>query len=872
MNIKPRKGRSGSRVMKKIVKIFCILLFYAACSHGAVNSHPRLLLNQNDVAQIITSIQTYPQAREDFERFLHNPSYIETNIPFQTDITTLHRLLNKVMKNSFFYLMTTNAPALPARDGYEGDPQKYMRNIENDLRLLAHPDTIKKIQSLRGLEAPGYAVKSLAIAYDWGHDYLSKSDKQLLDDLENALRLWGAWYTSPNRYYGSVFENHAPWGAKSLAYIAAALGDENLFYGRDTKIQTSALPDNSATIRGDVNISAKGFFDQILHAANFVAYPNGGWHESASYFLVKEIPELLEYAEIVCTYHDDEDYTRSVYASPLFKNAGLFLYHMTTPDGMLQKIADTGPKTGLPSEFYLPGGFTYGDINSLGAGYVAGYFLQRLSSRLTSIGLYDFAEFVDYYADELCFDYAGVNQKAENHINRLYSLLWNNYSDSTQISQKEVLQNPLLTNAIYFDNSGILISKNPDDKNSTIVRFDAQPYFFGNHQHFASGNFTIFKGANLAIDGGRYISPQNQEAQQYNEERYRSPLAHNVLLFGDDFVGQKSFIKQPNRAPYTIEQLDAFQDFGTGPQNISTFLSEHQAEKWQCPWQISGMNLNMTSLYNHVGVKNYSRTLLHLFEPGYSDIILTYDDATLDRENTAHWQMHVRDNGQNKFYGDSAYVVSRHERINPGLVKSGFGDTYAGQLLVKSLSPTLSASLTDFAFPDAICQNCWNGRVWEESTHILRFTSPSQKRHTMLTALLPGRSSAISSDKIALTANSILEIDTQNTFFKTIKFESTNSNEAENSTVYLNLVAAQTGAEKEYQFEFESLDSGWIIFYGVRPGEWNLFIKNTKGEILQSDYRFTSNFYPREESGVVAFQFDKKNEGHDGIFMSLRKL
>ncbi len=857
-------------MMKIIVNVFIVLFFCTASGRSALDSQPRVLINRNEVNRIITAIQTYPRAQEDFERFLNNHSYIESVIPFHADLTTLHRLVNKVMKNAFFYMMATNAPQLPARDGYEGHPQKYMRNIENDLLNLVHPDSIKSIQSLSGLQGAGYAVKALAVAYDWGYDYFDEKAAVSRNDLEKALRMWAEWYTSANRYYGSVFENHAPWGAKSLAYIAAALGEEQLFYGRDTKIQASTVPgDDTRALKAEVNISAKGFFDQVLHAANFVAYPRGGWHESVSYFLVKEIPELLEYAELVCTYHDDELYTTSVYASPLFKNAGLFLYHMTTPDGMLQKIADTGSKTALPSEFYIPGGNTYGDINNPGAGYLGGYFLRRLQNRLMSVGAVKEAEFIKFYADEVCFDFNAIKPKAENHINLLYALLWTDYSGSTGLSQRQLLDNPLHSNAIYFDNTGILISKNPGDKYSdTVVRFDAQPYFFGNHQHFAAGNFTLFKGANLAIDGGRYISPQNEQALRVTEEQYRAPLAHNVVLIGDDLVGQKSFKKQPNRAPYTIRQLDPFQEYSAGPHNVSTFLSEQHKENWRCPWQLSGMNVNLTSLYDHVDVEHYSRTLLHFFQPGGTDVILTFDDLTLHSAQTAHWQMHVRDNGQNTFYGDSIYIVQRNERINPRLVKSGFGDKYEGQLLVTSLSPTLSSSIQDFSFADSICDNCWNGRVWEESTHILRFTSPPQNQHGILMALLPSHQS---SEKTSNDAPFVDELDNQNSFFSTIEISSDNINDDEKTATYFNPASIQNDAREHFQFRFKNLKNGWMVFYGVAAGEWNLFVKTQNDEIIQSNYRTTLNFYPRESRGVVIFPLEKI-EGHDDIIMSLSRL
>lgn len=861
-----------TRILKFYIIIFLISLKTAL---GAIDSHPRVLITQNDVDRIAATIQNTPAAQQDFDNFITHTSSINTPILYKTDLVTLHRLLNKIMKNSFLYMMGTRHPFLQSHAGYAAAPEEYMQNILNDLLILTHPDTINKIQKMGALQGPGYAVKSLAIAYDWGYDYFKTNTIVRIVDLERALRQWADWYTAPNRYYGSVFENHAPWGAKSLAYIAASLGDNNLFYGTETKIQASMLPENEAeSVGAEVHISAKGFFDQILDAVNFVASPRGGWYESMSYFLSKEMPELLEYAEVVCTFHDDEAYTNSVYSSPLFKNAGLFLYHMTTPDGMLHKFADTGAQTALPSGLYQPGGNTYGDINNVGVGYLGGYFLRRLYSRLKNGGFTDHAQFVKFYADEFCFDFKGPIPNDENNINVLYSLLWRDYSDSVQITTQHIEENPLFSNSIYFDNTGILISKTrgENERSDTIVRFDALPYFFGNHQHFAAGNFTMFKGANLAIDGGRYVSPQTKAARNYAEHIYRQSISHNVVLIGEELIGQKSFQKQSNRAPFTMQQLHPFQEYSTGPQNISIFRSEEHGDNWECPWNITGMTLNLTSLYDHADVSHYSRTLVHLSdsnpENSPSDFILTFDNIELDTPNSVYWQMHFRDNGKNQFLGDSIYVIARDEKINTKLVKADFYSHYMGQLFVKSLSPNLEPSIHDFTFPDSICQNCWNGRIWEESTDILRFRSAPKKQHDIFMALAPARIDTVSTKTISDFSQPIKEINADTPFFKSIKIR-----QKKNSTaLYFNMAKLNKTRQNHYSLHFENPEQGWMIFYGINPGEWEIRIEDKNGDILQTRNGMTQANYPRKDWGVLCVPIDKKNEGYTNIMVSLTQF
>lgn len=129
-------------------------------------------------------------------------------------------------------------------------------------------------------------------------------------------------------------------------------------------------------------------------------------------------------------------------------------------------------------------------------------------------------------------------------------------------------------------------------------------------------------------------------------------------------------------------------------------------------------------------------------------------------------------------------------------------------------------------------------------------------------ALVPGRLSL----ENASNSVSIHELDNQNSFFRTIQISPDNK-----TATYFNLASIHNDARDQFQFNFKKLKSGWMVFYGLAAGKWNLFIKSESGEIIQSNYRTTSNFYPREDRGVVVFPLEKI-EGHDNIIMSLSKL
>ena len=870
---------SSSQILVKMLKYTILFLFLQRSTvFSALQDHPRVLINRSMLERITQQVVMQDSARHDFLLFLNNKNYIVDSQPFKVTTQHLHRSLNSVMKNAFLYMAGKHDSRIRELSGYADDPNQYMQNIEERLLLLMHPDTLTKIRNMGQLQDPGYAAKSLSIAYDWGYDYFRNNNLISHAKINTALKDWKKWYTSPQRYYGSVFSNHAPWGAKSLAYIAAALGDDEMFYGTETKIQKSIVPlPEIQSLDAPVNISAKGYFEQILDAVNFVAYPRGGWHESVSYFLTKEVSELLEFAEVVCTYHNDPRYTiDTVYTSDIFKNAGRFLWHMTTPDGMYQKFGDTGAKTALPSEKYQPGGNTYGDINNAGAGYIGGYFLNRLYKRLRHAGEHESAHLVRHYIDEYCFAFNGPMPVVESDINLLYSLLWYDYAAAERVSSEQLEKNPLVANSIFFDRIGVLVSRSSrlKEPSTTTIRFDAQPFYFSGHQHFAAGNFTIFKGANLAIDGGRYTSFGTPETKWYYENVYRHAVSHNVVLIGDDLSGQKSFANQPNHAPYTQEQLEPFQEYGTGPDNVSVFQSDYSSTHWSCPWRLSGMRLQLANVYEHLGVSSYFRTLLHLNNSAlpnpWQDFVLIFDAMQMTAPQTAHWQMHVRDNGHNRFYGDSVYVIDRRESFDPALVKADFGSQYRGQLLLKSLSTDVSPSVMKFDFPDSICQSCWNGRVWEESTHILRLTSTAKQEHAFLTVLAPMRLEELSKETVNKFSQGVKEYDEKNVFFKSLALQMPNMGEIE--TLYVNLRDPHQSEQDEYNIELSQIQQGWMLFAGLSSGEWLFAVRDQQGQLELAERSEATESDRANELGACAIEIPTTLAGSGPYYLSLKRL
>jgi hypothetical protein len=800
---------------------FLIILFILSTQSftQVLSTHPRILFNKHERDVIIEKIRPGGRMHEDFVKFTGNKIYIEIPRVEQMKVESsfkrylLGAMLNRVMKNAFLYNMGYNGIINGKEDGinpptknYYPERERYLENIDRDLRFLMDFNDFIKNYKFLPVHYLGYAMKAVAIAYDWGYDfYKERNGKHDVDanTLKKSLKKWGEWFLSNGnvslyperyRYWSSVYANHGPWDTKGLAYLAVALGPEeklyddpdqasylnvDIFGNEDVKEQVCQHPVDRKAIRGKMKRYAKPYFDQILAELSDKysgpVSPRGGWHESVMYFLVLEIPNLLEYAEIVCTYYNDPDYTKSVFSNNIFKYAGDFLFHMTTPDGMFMKYGDTGQKTALPSEFFDNEGRSYGDINNIGAGYIGGYYLYRLYHRLKDLGpeYADHAELVKFYADQYCFDFSDPFSREpakdplcpteyewecrETRINYLYKFLWQTGDPETEprIEWNDLRDNTLTGQVRYYDNIGVFISRqySHDSNKGTIVRFDGQPWYYNSHQHFAAGNFTIFKRGNLAIDGGRYIAggsnAKDDPRYNYSFDYYRSSSAHNVVLFkdGETEIGQDSYksFGVGNVNPYVASQLPAFQDYATGKNNVSIVYTEKNDPLYPYSFRIRSMRVILDSVYTDAGVRQYHRFLVHLTrerdqETNNPDFVLVYDwidmEPTVSKE--AIWQMHFRDNGNSSEIAPSTFLVRRNENIPRGYVKNSFGKTYQGEMLIKCLLPfEPQLTVKEFRFPDELCNNCWNGRVWEESNHILQFNSPVDTHHEFLTVLYP---------------------------------------------------------------------------------------------------------------------------------------
>lgn len=873
---------------------------------------------------------------EDFVKFAGNKVYLEIPTMEQMKVESSFKgyllgvMLNRVMKNAFLYSMGYNGLingsgqiSNPPTENYYINRERYLENIDGDLRFLM--DRNDFIKNYKGLPVHylGYAIKAVALAYDWGYDfYEERNGKHDVDAnaLKKSLKRWGEWFLSNGdvsvypdryRYWNPVYANHAPWDTKCLAYLAVALGpDEKLyddpeqspylnldiFGNEDVKEQVCYQPVDRKVIKGEMKRYAKAYFDQILaelnDKVNGPVSPRGGWHESVMYYLVQELPNLLEYAEVVCTYYNDPEYTKSVYSNNVFKYAGDFLLHMTTPDGMFMKYGDTGQKTALPSEFFDKDGKSYGDINDIGAGYIGGYHLYRLYHRLKDLGpeYADHAELVKFYADQYCFDFSDpFSQRPakdplcptkyewecrETRINYLYKFLWQTADPETEprIEWNDLRDNTLISNIRYYDNIGIFISRQYyfDSNIGTIVRFDGQPWYYSNHQHFAAGNFTIFKRGNLAIDGGRYAAggsnTKDDPIYNYSFDYYRSSLAHNVVLFkdGETEIGQDNYksFGVGNVHPYVASQLPAFQDYATGMENVSIVYTEKSDSLYPYTFGLRSMRVILDSVYTDAGVKQYYRFLVHLTgerdqKMNDPDFVVVYDWIDLEKSASkeAIWQMHFRDNGNSSDLAPNAFVVRRNENIPIGYVKNSFGNTYQSEMLIKCLLPLEPVlSIKEFRFPDELCNSCWTGRIWEESNRILRFNSLMSTHHEFLTVLYPSIA-----DTMLDYSEDIVESKGMGIQLAVILKSQFNPIPNLDRNLVVGFVASQQRDSLQFDLSSiafsEPLTNHYIV--GLKPGQYRVELKTATGEWQSKGDFETKNSYPGAAvCGIIAFETD----------------
>ena len=735
--------------------ILCLLSLQVPL-YAVISTHPRLLLTQADLSSVAINLKKGGVYENDFTLFVRNTTYINGAVPHALDPSSCHQILNKVMKNAFLYLLFSKSELAECPSCHGGmDKNSYLANMRPEIVFLLNATTTRALQANKNMESIGYTIKALSLALDWAYVDVP-AESRLTGQIRSTLMDWGKWLTSEERYYGSVFENHAPWDTKALAYLSIAAGDDALLTNKRKKVQQSRIPKKrNKTASGEVYMNAKPFLEQILEATNYVADPDGGWHEGPSYFMLKELPELIEYTELICVHNDNETYNKELFTKPVFRKAGLFLWQYSTPDGFFMKKGDTGQKSCRPVELFRPDGYSYGDIHNIGAGYIATYHLRRLYHRLRTYPECQaeaavLNSFLNYY----CGDEINRELAHEARINLLYKFIW----DRPASSSAKITSATPLGGSHYNPQTATLVSRHGShtDPLSTIVRFDAMPHFFSSHQHFSNGHFVIFKKGNLAIDGGRYIAGDDPPRIHYSEHFYRASFAHNVVLFGDSAqIGQDKFERAPDQAPYTLSQIKSFREGSIDEAGLSVFISNSAVDK-NPPFSPAVMQIELKDVYSAVALTSYTRTLVHLVPTAYDsenkrDFIIVYDNIKLadNSPQKATWQMHFRDNGLSAIFNKSLFQVQRRETIPAGWQFKGFGAQYDGVLTIKTLLPAVCEyRMEPVSQPDSLCASCWNGRIMEESNRILQIPSSAKQEHEFLTILMP----SLQTDKIAAQA------------------------------------------------------------------------------------------------------------------------
>ncbi len=854
------------------------------------NNHPKVLFTRSELGTILTRIQSGGVFDKEFTEFAQDMTFIDSDfLPYYPGssrikdlddlvpgelIPVLHYILDKVMKNAFLYQVadgTDGGSSANIKTPSYSSKNEYMTNIFPDLQWLCMIVRDTRFQK-KSRESQNLAIKALAIAYDWADSHFTSATNPTKGDMEAALRCLGDYHLKGGTWYGTAFENHGPWDSKMMAYIAASLGDDEYLESDYFTEETNSLGGTAVVYK-----SAYTYLQQILQAVDWAAGPRGGWPEGIGYFQSKELPELLEYAEVVSTY---KSYlTTEIFDNNLFVHAGEMLFTMTTPDGMYMKFSDTGQKTALPSEHshYGTDGYSYGDINNIGAGYIAGYHLYRLYHRLRAAGYPGEAEIALAYANEYCFDFPSGVPLQEKKINWLYKFIWQT-GNEPDLKIADAVKSGLLSSARYYDRAGVLLTRQEIHNQSvgTVVRFDGSPYYLNGHQHLAAGNFTIFKNGNLAIDGGRYITVKDY----YYEDGYRSSICHNVVMFGEDAdKGQRTIRTKGMRAPIVYEQRYGYDDYVTGEENVSINCYQYEAP-FDYVYKYRAMKLDLAKVYStgDLDVDAYTRYLVHLTRrdhghPERPDFVIVYDDISLGIQDYATWQMHYREDPLGTVrsllaHGDpSAFQIDRFLPASDtdGILKPSYqlpaaGFEYNGRLFVKCLSPneiTLShEDLSSIAFDKTHNleppSGSFNGRVWEEDTHILRFQSRTPEwEHEFLTVLYP---STTYDDLEAYSDDIYTILENDNARFVMIR---KGARPIPHLSRNIAVGFVRSNPEEEIKYTLKDLDSGYTSHYilGLAPGRYRVWVNGTGKATF--DTRLS---YPDKSWGVLVMETNGTND------------
>ncbi len=823
------------RMFHILILSFCMALF-AGRAFPQLKTHPRVLFKQTGLDSIVQRIRwSSPRGvfADEFKAFVGDTSFIKTNLARTATTHQLWGFLNKIMKNSFLHTVGySGLVGCGNPPGYACARGEYFSNIQQDLEWLSDPETVTGVKALNDMEGANYAIKALSIAYDWTFQTLRDSQPALKARIEGALWDFRDWMLG-EKLYGTVFQNHGPWDSKAIAYIAASLGDREAFDGPASEKQRNSLG-HTAVLRK----SAKKYLEQIFEGLDWACAPRGGWNEGPMYYLLKELPELIEYAEVLCVYMDDAAAAGEIFSKPVFLFSGEMLIQMTTPDGFFMKFSDTGNKSALPTEY--DGNLGYGDINNVGAGYLAGYHLTRLYDRLKGTHPAS-ARMIKYYVDRYCFR-TPFPTAQESKINRLYRFIWQN-GEETAVTWDDIGNLPGMSTGRYYEKSGALVSRQTghDVTRGTVVRFDTNPYYLNDHQHFGAGNFTVYKGTNLAIDGGRYTVNDD-----YRETIYRSSVSHNVLLFGDrQEIGQDHIPGRIGGSPINYSQRNDYADWAVGADHVSVNVHEPEDIFSGYDYKYRSVRLDLKNVYDEYAkpVDGYVRHLVHLFRgnnnPDYPDFILAYDFVKLagDGRTAVTWQMHFK-------FDTTAYGAPA--AMNPmRIARKG------GRLFVKCLPPSVEPAIVRPAKPVGGS----DGRIYEESDFILRFISRTASPARELVNVLFPTTTAFDSQ---------LQFDACVVGLDSCRYASAleiiDSNALPNLDRNLVCCFVPPSTDSRVQPVQYQLSGGQTearaahYVFGLKKGRYQVRIRKTDGDWTAVDTRSTKADTPDDGLGAMVFE------------------
>jgi hypothetical protein len=402
-----------------------------------------------------------PHDGDYLQRVQADPSYYaglvntaNTYDPFDCGTSQFCAHVRKTRETIIVYLITQ-------------DPQYYQKIIDS---ATGGPN---------GYDPPfdwGQRIYHVAMIYDWMYNYLTPSDKSLIESrLQQYMDTWEFLYETEMSVFNSFFTGR--WSPVGYLMSAVSLYQE--------------IPNSDQYFQYAGNLYHHDMVDSWR-----AVYKGGGWHEGLDY-QARVFKSTYQSLDLVSKAFGVDQFQQESY----FEDLLYFPIYHAQPNTRFVNRADTSHHTlySFSGKFDAYLGFTVKYNNPY-----AFWFYQN-----SPWG-------------------AGINAPSGNPLTPIIEP-WSEPWPAQNPPTTNPYQDPNFPLHHYFEGIGQILARSDWTEDATFVEFGIDKGYWS-HSGLDSGRFSIYDRGSLAIDSGLYGMGANSDHERfYKEQAY----AHNLMLFYD---------------------------------------------------------------------------------------------------------------------------------------------------------------------------------------------------------------------------------------------------------------------------------------------------------------------------------------------------